>query len=39
MGLFYTEARLEAPDSGDDREQRWLAHHIDIYTEGRCEVA
>src|SRR5205807_1743925 len=31
MGLFYTEARLETPESGDDREQRWFAHHIDIY--------
>ncbi len=39
MGLFYTEARLEAPGSGDDREQRWLAHHIDMYTGSRCAVA
>ena len=39
MGLFYTEARLETPESGDDREQRWFAHHIDIYMEGRYEMA
>lgn len=39
MGLFYTQARLEAPEWGDDRVQRWLAHHIDAYTEGRHAVA
>jgi hypothetical protein len=29
MGLFYTEARLQAPAVGDERLCRWFGQHID----------
>jgi hypothetical protein len=39
MSLFYTEARVLAPDAGEDGVWQWLGFELDAWTEGRHDVA